>query len=90
MEILKKYGLHHALPVFILSWAACFLFSPIIGQGVALVGAGYYGGREENQAEARGFKPFSPCTWKMSHFEFKDFLTVWILVTFNVWIMRGM
>ena len=90
MKLLKKYGLHHGLPVFILSWAACYLFSPLIGQAVALYGAARYEGREEKEAELRGFRPFKISTWSIDQFEWKDFLMPWTLAAFNIWIMRDM
>jgi hypothetical protein len=90
METLKKYGLHHALPVFALAWLAVILGRPDIGIAISIYGAGRYEGREEKEAELRGFRPFTPSTWKLDQFEWRDFLPVWAVATFNIWIMMGM
>ena len=90
IEKLKPYGLHHALPVFIISWAACFIFNPSIGMAVAIYGAGRYEGRELTQAEYRGLRPFKIKTWSLDKIEWTDFLTVWAMSAFNVFIMNGM
>ncbi len=90
MKKLKPLGLHHGLPVFITSWALCFYFNPSVGIYAAIIGAGYYTGREEKEAEMRGFRPSDPSTWHFKHFELPDFLMPCTLAAFNVWIMSGM
>lgn len=87
---LKPYGLHHALPVFIISWVLCLIFNPDVGMAAAIYGAGRYEGREHKEAELRGLRTFKPSTWSLNKFEWADFLTVWALSAFNVFIMSGM
>ena len=90
MKLLKRYGLHHGLPIFVLAWVAVILGSPELGIAISIYGAGRFEGREEKEAELRGFKPFKPSTWKLKQFEWLDFLTPWAIAAFNVWIMKGM
>jgi len=87
---LKPYGLHHAGIAMILAWTACFAINPLAGIITCGFGAGWYGGREEQQAENRGFRPLKPSTWKLSYFELKDFLVVWVCMALSGWIMYGM
>jgi len=86
---LKPYGLQHALPVFILSWLACII-DPMLGMAVAIYGAGRYEGREQTQSEYRGMNPLKPKTWKFDKVEWVDFLPVYVVSGFNVWMMLGM
>lgn len=74
MNVLKPYGLHHGLILMVLSWLG-FLIHPFVGIYISVQIAGYYLGREEQQAENRGFRPLIKSTWLREHFEFPDFLT---------------
>jgi len=90
MDKLKEYGLVHAGIAMILAWTACFAINPLAGMITSGFCAGWYGSREEKEAELRKFRPLTPSTWKFGQFEWKDFLVTWAAMAFNVWIMNGM
>jgi len=52
-KLLKKYGLHHGLPLLAIIWIV-YMFSPILGMAVSLIGIGWYGGKEYQEWLQRG------------------------------------
>lgn len=79
MKKLKELGgFHHGLILLVISWLG-FLIHPLFGIYLALRIDGYYFGREEKEAERRGFDPLDPQTWELVRFEVWDFMTPFIL-----------
>lgn len=82
----EKGGFHHGLILTVISWIG-FLIFPLLGIYLAVRMDGWYSGREEKEAELRGFRPLDRSTWKMDQFEWWDFITPFILSIINIALM---
>ena len=95
IKILKPSGLHHGLPVLIITWIIFLTMEPIAGVFTAAVAAGvfailafgFYAGKELKEAERRGFDPFKISTWTKDTFQRWDYTTPGILSTISVAVL---
>jgi len=87
MKWLKtKYGMHHGMVLLLVSWVGFFIH-PLFGIYFSILISGWYLGREEKEAEIRGFRVNDRSTWKLGKFELPDFLMPFVLSIINILVM---
>lgn len=85
-KLKKFHGMHHGMVLLIVSWFG-FLIYPLFGIYLSIRMDGYYSGREEKEAELRGFRLLDTSTWNKDQFEWSDFVTPAILAHMNIALM---